>query len=83
MRDSETLSAAADAVVETALEGEHVENCIRRDGQPGPSPGLPEVGERLEAHADVDLAEQRGAVTTDARRAGDPLLLELVNERER
>ena len=78
--DSGSLSTAADAVVETAVEGEHVEHCVVWDGDPGPSAGLREVGERLEAHLDVDLAGRRDPVRTDARRDGEDYRLTLEFE---
>lgn len=81
--DPGTLSAAADAVVETAIEGEHVERCVVWDGEPGPSAGLREVGERLADHLDVDLAGRRESIETDARREGDPYRLELHVEASR
>lgn len=81
--DAGTLSTAANAVVEAAIEGEHVENCVTWGGSPGPSAGLREVGERLEDHLDVDLAERRTPVETDAVRGGDPYRLELTVERSR
>ena len=77
------LSTAANAVVETAIEGAHVERCVVWDGDPGPSAGLREVGERVAAHADVELAGHRGTVETGARREGDPYRLELVSYEER
>jgi len=77
---AETLSTAADAVVETAVGGEHVENCVVWDGDPGPSAGLREVGERIEAHAGVDLAERTAPVETDAERGGEGYRLELIKE---
>jgi hypothetical protein len=81
--DPGTLSTAADAVVETAIGGEHVERCVRWDGDPGPSAGLREVGRRLEAHLDVDLAGRREPVVTDVRREGARYRLELVFEASR
>lgn len=81
--DPGTLSMAADAVVETAVEDEHVEHCVAWDGDPGPSAGLREVGERLEAHLGVDLAGRRDPVETDARRDGTGYRLRLVIEESR
>jgi hypothetical protein len=78
--DAESLSAAADAVVETAIEGEHVERCVVWDGDPGPSPGLRAVGSRLESHLGIDLADREEPVRTDARRDGTGYRLELVVE---
>ena len=75
--DAETLSTAADAVVETAVEGEHVEHCVVWDADPGASDGLREVGERLEAHLGIDLAGRRETVRTDAQRAGERYRLTL------
>lgn len=79
----ETLSTAANAVVETAIEGAHVERCVVWDGEPGPSAGLREVGELVAAHADVELTGHRGSVETDARREDAPYRLELVSYEER
>ena len=81
--DPATLSTAADAVVEAAVEDEHVENCVEWDGDPGPSAGLREVGERLEAHLGIDLADRRDPVETDARRDGTGYRLRLVIEDSR
>jgi hypothetical protein len=81
--DSDALSTAADAVVETAVEDAHVEHCVEWDGDPGPSPGLREVGERLEAHLGDDLARRRDPVETDARRDGTGHRLRLVLEESR
>lgn len=75
--EPETLSTAANAVVETAVEGEHVENCVVWDGDPGPSAGLRAVGERLEAHLGIDLDGRRETVRTDAVRAGEGYRLTL------
>lgn len=81
--DAESLSTAADAVVETAIEDEHVEHCVEWDGDPGPSAGLREVGERLEAHLGIDLAGRRDPVETDATRDGTGYRLRLVVEGSR
>lgn len=78
--ERESLSRAADAVVETAVGGEHVENCVVWDGDPGPSAGLREVGERLEAHLGIDLVGRREPVRTDAVRAGQSYRLTLAFE---
>lgn len=78
--DPDTLSREADAVVETALEGEHVEHCVAWEpggDETGPSPGLREVGERIEAHAGVELAGRTEDVTTDATRGGETYRLHL------
>lgn len=75
--DAESLSTAADAVVETAVEGEHLERCVVWNGDPGPSAGLREVGERLEVHLGIDLADRRDPVRTDAERGGEGYRLAL------
>lgn len=75
-----SLSTAGDAVVETAVVGEHVERCVDWDGDPGPSAGLREVGERLAAHLGIDLAGRRDPVRADARRGGEDYRLVLVFE---
>ena len=80
--DPARLSAEAVAVVETALEGEHVERCVswRPDAnETGPSPGLAELGEAIEAHAGVELPAD---VETDARFRGESYRLSLVSDRE-
>ena len=64
------LSAAGNAVVEAAIAEAHVENCVDWDGTPGPSDGLREVGERIEAHAGVALADRIEDVTLEAIREG-------------
>ncbi|WP_254839315.1 hypothetical protein [Natronomonas marina] len=78
--DAGDLSTAANAVVETAIDGEHVETCVAWDGSPGPSAGLREVGERVEAHADVSLAGRREDVRLDAVRGESGYRLELEIE---
>lgn len=75
-----SLSTAADAVVEAAIDDEHVETCVTWDGTPGPSAGLREVGERIERHAGVSLADRRRDVRLDAVRGGSDYRLELVIE---
>ena len=64
------LSAAGNAVVEAAIADAHVENCVTWNGDPGPSDGLREVGERIEAHAGVALADRTEDVTLEAIREG-------------
>ena len=64
------LSAAGNAVVEAAIADAHVENCVDWDGTPGPSDGLREVGERIEAHTGVALADRTEDVTLKAIREG-------------
>ena len=64
------LSAAGNAVVEAAIADAHVEHCVDWDGTPGPSDGLREVGERIEAHAGVALADRTENVTLEAIREG-------------
>lgn len=81
--DPEELSTAADAVVEAAIEDAHVERCVEWDGDPGPSAGLREVGERIEAHLDVDLAGRREPVATDASRRDEGYRLRLELEERR
>lgn len=76
--DPEALSTAADGVVEAAIEDAHVERCVEWDGDPGPSAGLREVGERIEAHLDVDLAGRREPVATDASRRSEGYRLRLT-----
>lgn len=78
--EADSLSTAADAVVETAVDGEHVERCVVWDADPGPSDGLRAVGERLEAHLGIDLAGRRETVREDARRAGEDYRLTLQIE---
>lgn len=78
--DAGPLSPAADAVVETAIGGEHVERCVVWDGDPGPSPGLEAVGSRVESHLGIDLAGRRDPVRTDVRRNGRDYRLELIVE---
>ena len=53
--DTESLSTEAIGVVETAIEGEHVEHCVTWDpgrDETGPSDGLSEIRRRIESHAD-------------------------------
>ena len=64
------LSAAGNAVVEAAIADAHVENCVDWDGAPGPSEGLREVGERIEAHTGVALADRTADLTVGATREG-------------
>ena len=81
--DPERLSAEAVVVVETAIEGEHVERCVSWHpdaGETGASPGLAELGDAIEAHAGVDLPAD---VETDARFRGESYRLSLVTERNR
>lgn len=81
---SGTLAPDAETVVETAIEGEHVENCVSwapREGETGPSEGLRAVGERLEAHTGVDLADRTGVTTAEAVRGGEFYRVELRVER--
>ena len=59
------LSAAGNAVVEAAIADAHVETCVDWDGTPGPSDGLREVGERIEAHTGVALADRTEDVTLE------------------
>ena len=66
----EELSAAGNAVVEAAIADAHVENCVDWDDTPGPSDGLREVGERIEAHAGVALADRTADLTVGATREG-------------
>ena len=80
--DPARLSAEAVAVVETALEGEHVERCVSWHpdaNETGPSPGLAELGGTIEAHAGVELPAD---VETDARFRGESYRLSLVSDRE-
>lgn len=77
---SGSLPAEADAVIETATEGEHVEHCVAwnpGEGETGPSGGLRAVGERLEAHTGIDLEGRNEPVETDVRRDGEGYRLEL------
>ena len=76
-----SLSTAADAVVEAAIDDAHVENCVTWDGSPGPSAGLREVGERIERHAGVSLADRRRDVRIEAVRGESSYRLELEIER--
>lgn len=78
--DSDSLPAEADAVIETATEGEHVEHCVAwnpGENETGPSGGLRVVGERLETHTGVDLEGRSEPVETDVRRDGESYRLEL------
>ena len=82
--DRETLSAEAVVVLETAIDDEHVERCVAWDPSPnetGPSPGLAEIGEAIEAHAEIDLSERAEPVTLDARFEGSDYRLTLVIDR--
>ena len=74
------LSAAGNAVVEAAIADAHVENCVDWDGTPGPSDGLREVGERIEAHAGVALADRTADLTVEATREGRSYRLALEIE---
>ncbi|MFQ3319151.1 MAG: hypothetical protein ACI8UR_000543 [Natronomonas sp.] len=74
------LSTSANAVVETAIDDEHVETCVdwaEDSGNPGPSAGLREVGDRIESHIGVELAGRTEDVVTEARREGTPYRLVL------
>ncbi|WP_181691953.1 hypothetical protein [Natronomonas sp. LN261] len=80
--DTERLSAEAVAVIETAIGSEHVEHCVSWDPDPdetGPSPGLAEVGESIEAHTGSDLPSD---VEADVRFRGEPYRLSLITDHE-
>lgn len=80
--DPERLSAEAVVVVETAIEGEHVERCVSwrpEANETGPSPGLAELGGTIEAHAGAELPAD---VETDARFRGESYRLSLVTDRD-
>lgn len=76
--DPGTLSTAGNEVVATSTDGEHVEHCVDWDGTPGPSAGLREVGERVEAHLGIDLAGREAPAETDAERTGESYRLRLI-----
>lgn len=79
--ESASLSAEAVGVLETAIEGEHVEHCVNINpgrNETGPSAGLAELIERLEAHAEVELEGRTEPLTTTVRFNGDTYLLELT-----
>lgn len=78
--DSTTLSEAGNTVVETAIGGEHTENCVVWDGTPGPSAGLREVAKRIETHLGVDFSERNDPVETAVRRDGESYRLGLIKE---
>jgi hypothetical protein len=78
--DAGSLSTAGNAVVEAAIEDEHVESCVTWEGSPGPSEGLREVGERIEARAGVSLADRTADVRLDAVRGGSSYRLVLEVE---
>ena len=68
--EPESLTTEAVGVLETAIEGEHVEHCVSWDPGPnetGPSPGLAALGERIEARAEIDLSTRDETVTLDVR----------------
>ncbi|MFW5963589.1 MAG: hypothetical protein ACOCQM_01895 [Natronomonas sp.] len=78
--DPERLSAAANAMLDAAVDGEYVERCVAWTPQPdetGPSSGLRAVGERLESHAGIDLDGRTEPVAADARRDGENYRLRL------
>lgn len=84
--DRGALSAEAVAVLETAIDDEHVERCVAWEPSPnetGPSPGLAEIGEAIEAHAGIDLSERAEPVTLDAHFEGTDYRLTLVTDRSR
>ena len=78
------LSIEGTAVVETAVDGEHVEHCVTwepGDDETGPSSGLREVGERIEADTGVELADRSDDVVVEATYEGGSYRLELRIER--
>lgn len=82
--DPEALSAEAVGVLETAIEDEHVEHCVSWDPSPdetGPSPGLAEIGGRIESNTDIDLSDRTEPVGIDARFDGTDYRLTLAVER--
>lgn len=83
--DSDGLSVAANGVIETAIEGRHVEHCVSwnpSDDETGPSDGLREVGQRVAAHLDIDLEGRRADVEVDAERDGTGYRLEIEFENQ-
>lgn len=81
--DASELSPEGNAVVETAIEDEHVEQCVkweRKENGTG-SPGLREVGARVEA-AEGELPLAGGVLETTAARDGETYRLELRIETE-
>lgn len=81
--DPESLSAEAVVVVETAIADEHVERCVSwapSANETGPSEGLADLGDRIEAHTDTDLVTTDGAVKTDVRFRDEDYTLTLVSE---
>ena len=81
--DPERLPAEAVAVVETAIDGGHVERCVSWDpeaDETGPSTGLAALGDAVEDHTGTDLPAD---IETDARFRGDPYRLSLVTGRGR
>ena len=82
--DPESLPAETVGVIETAIEGEHVERCVSWDPGPdetGPSPGLSALADRIEAHMGVELSTRDGAVETDIQYEGTGYRLTLEIER--
>lgn len=82
--DSEPLHPEAVGVLETAIEGEHVEHCVSWDPSPdetGPSPGLSALGERIEIHTGIDLSTRDDTVELDVRYEGTGYRLTLEIER--
>ncbi len=79
---SAELDAEADAVVETAIDGGHVEHCVEwADPNRGTvSPGLYEIGERIDTAAGP-LPHGGGTVTTGVERNGERYRLRLEVER--
>ena len=78
------LSIEGTAVVETAVDGEHVEHCVTwapGEDETGPSSGLREVGERIEADTGIELADRSDDVVVEATYQGDSYRLELRIER--
>jgi hypothetical protein len=81
---SRGLSPEANAVVETAIEGTHVEHCVTwapNADETGPSPGLKEVGNRIASHAGIELTGRVDDVAIDAIRDGDRYRLEFETRR--
>ncbi len=71
--DPERLSVEAVAVIETAIEDEHVERCVAWDPaaeETGASNGLSEIGDRIESHTGKRLDTAPGRLELDARFRG-------------
>jgi len=81
--DPERLSAEAVAVVETAIEAEHVERCVAWDpdaDETGASRGLSELGDRIESHTGEGLDAGPNRLELDVRFRDREYTLSLVVE---